>query len=231
MSRREHLVRPIAVWPRVRVNFHPAVDQVDDPVDRHAARGIDVRRRPIFVQAGIGHLDYQGRVGRFGVPHEVIPPGAPHDRDVGFRHAGLCGDPQRLVAPRMPRAGQDRQQRFDGRAERFGRRRYATVIRASGSPGSRGGVTTGPISGQFMHPTTPWWPSPRWPTTRPWNGRSGSAAGGWGPRCPCRGRRRRPTRSSRPTRSGPSRSTHRRRSSTSTTRMPTPPSSTRPSRS
>ena len=51
-----------------------------------------------------------------------------------------------------------------------------------------------------------------------WNGRSGSAAAGRRPRCPCRGRRRRPTRSSRLTCSGLSRSQctaagHRRRRS------------------
>ena len=65
--------------------------------------------------------------------------------------------------------------------------RPSGVLTGMGSYYSLGGVTTGPISGLFMRPTTPWWRSLRWPTTRPWNGRSGSAAGGWEPRCPCRG--------------------------------------------
>ena len=41
-----------------------------------------------------------------------------------------------------------------------------------------GAATTGPTSGRSTRPTTSWCRSPRWPTTRPWNGRTGSAAAG-----------------------------------------------------
>ena len=94
-----------------------------------------------------------------------------------------------------------------------------------------GGVTTGPINEQSMRPMTPSCRSPRWRTTRLWNGKSGLAADGLGPRFHCRGRLRRLTPFSPPTCSDASRSPRRRRSSTLTTRLPTPPFSIRRLRS